>query len=78
MLCYLFFTFLVISSNSLKESVFGSVIIKTLADCGGIEISEEKAAEHIKRWKSMPKNFECTPGGYTPELAAKALVNLSK
>ena len=59
-----------------KESIIN--VIKTLADCRGIEISEEKAAEHIKRWKALPKNFECTPGGYTPELAAKALVNLSK
>ncbi len=53
-------------------------IIKSLADCSHIEISEERAAEHIKRWKSIPKNFECTPGGYTPESAAKALVDLSK
>ena len=59
-----------------KDTVI--TVIKSLADCGNIEISEEKAAEHIKRWKANPKNFECTPGGYTPELAAKALVNLSK
>lgn len=53
-------------------------VIGSLADCQSIEISPEKAAEHIKRWSSIPRNFTATPGGYTPEEAAKALVNLSK
>ncbi len=53
-------------------------ILKSLAACSDIVISEEEAGELIKRWSSIPKNFECTPGGYTPELAAKALINLSK
>ncbi len=53
-------------------------VMKALAACSDIVITETEAAEYIKRWSSIPKNFECTPGGYTPELAAKALVELSK
>lgn len=53
-------------------------VMKTLANCSDIVIGEAEAAELIKRWSSTPKNFECTPGGYTPDLAAKALVELSK
>ncbi len=52
--------------------------LKTLADCSDIVITEERARELVKRWASVPKNFECTPGGYTHEEAAQALVNLSK
>ena len=52
--------------------------LRTLADCSGIVISEERAAELVKRWSAVPKNFECTPGGYTHAEAALALVNLSK
>ncbi len=52
--------------------------LKTLAACSDIVITQECASELIKRWKAIPKNFECTPGGYTPDEAAKALVNLSK
>ncbi len=51
-------------------------IVNNLADCADIDISEEKAAGLIRRWSSIPKNFECTPGGYTPQLAAKALTEL--
>lgn len=59
-----------------KENIVRTV--KTLADCSSIVISQEEAAQLIKRWKSNPKNFDCTPGGYTPEEAAQALVSLSK
>lgn len=52
--------------------------LKTLAGCSDIVITEECAAQLIKRWSAIPKNFECTPGGYTPQEAAKALVLLSK
>ncbi len=52
--------------------------LRTLADCSHIKISESEAAELVKRWKSNPRNFDCTPGGYSPEEAAKALVLLSK
>ena len=57
-----------------KENIIRTV--NNLADCADIDISEDRAAELIKRWKTVPKNFECTPGGYTPDLAAKALVEL--
>lgn len=50
--------------------------VNNLADCADIEISEDRAAQLIRRWKAIPKNFECTPGGYTPELAAKAITAL--
>lgn len=59
-----------------KENIVNT--LKTLASCSDIVITEERAAELIKRWKSIPKNFECTPGGYTPQEAAEALVLLSK
>ena len=59
-----------------KENIVNT--LKTLADCSDIVINEERAAELIKRWSSIPKNFECTPGGYTPQEAAEALVLLSK
>ena len=52
--------------------------LKTLADCSDIVINEERAAELIKRWSANPRNFDCTPGGYTPQEAAEALVLLSK
>ncbi len=52
--------------------------LKTLADCSDIVITEERAAELVRRWSAIPKNFECTPGGYTPQEAAEALVLLSK
>ena len=52
--------------------------LKTLAACSNIVISEDTAAQLIKRWSTIPKNFECTPGGYTPQEAAEALVSLSK
>lgn len=52
--------------------------LKTLAACSDIVINEECAAELIKRWSSNPRNFDCTPGGYTPQEAAEALVLLSK
>ena len=59
-----------------KENIVTT--LRTLADCSDIVISEAEAAELIKRWKSNPRNFDCTPGGYSPEEAAKALVLLSK
>lgn len=52
--------------------------VKTLAACSDIVIDEARANELVKRWSSIPKNFECTPGGYTPEEAARALVLLSE
>ncbi len=52
--------------------------MKTLADCSHIVIDEDRAAELVKRWGNVPKNFEATPGGFTHAEAAQALVNLSK
>lgn len=59
-----------------KENIITT--LKTLADCSGIVIDENKASELVRRWESNPRNFDCTPGGYSPEEAAKALVLLSK
>lgn len=59
-----------------KETVINT--IKEMADCSGIVISKEKAAEHVKRWKTLPKNFMSTPGGYSPMEAADALEGLSR
>ncbi len=59
-----------------KENIVNT--LRTLADCSGIVIDEAQAAELVKRWKSNPRNFDCTPGGYSPDQAARALVLLSK
>ncbi len=50
-------------------------VLKSLSVTNDIIISEEQANKYAKRWEdTVPKNFAASPGGLTPEEAARLLV----
>ncbi len=52
-----------------------NTVIATLTNVR-IEITKEDAELFCSRWTTSVKNFERTPGGYTPQEAAEGLLNL--
>lgn len=52
-----------------------NAVISSLTDVH-IDITQEEAALFCSRWTSAVKNFDRTPGGYTPNEAVDGLLNL--